>query len=105
MCNLDGCRTTRTKTINGSDARKTCPITEEGSFGGSPFGTTILGDGLVIPTRPAYFNAIPTFDKTENAFRFESVFFSSNGLDMQWEIISFGTDAEETREDNNDIRD
>jgi hypothetical protein len=47
---------------------------------------------------------IPTFDKTENSYRFEQIFFSSYGIDYQWEIISFGTDSLPTKEDNNDIR-
>lgn len=104
IANLDGCNTTKTINISGADTAITCPVTEGGSFGDSPFGTQILGDGLVASTRPPYFNVIKTFDKTENSFRFEQVFFSSYGLDYQWEIISFGTDAKNTIEDNNEIR-
>ena len=104
IANLDGCQLTKTKDIDGTDTTITCPIVEGGSFGDSPFGSQILGDGLVAPTHPPYFNVIKTFDKTENAYRFEQVFFSSYGIDYQWQIISFGTDADETLEDNNDIR-
>lgn len=101
---LDGCKITKVKSILGNDPSATCPISEGGSFGDSPFGTQILGDGLVSPSRPPYFNKILTFDKTESAYRFEQVAFSSGGYDEQWEIISFASDAEDTREDNNDIR-
>ena len=63
----------------------------------------MLGDGLIAPTRPPYFNAIPTFDKSVS-YRFEQVFFYDDGLDTEWEIISWGTDAMETAEDNTSIR-
>ena len=104
ICNLDGCSVTKPKTVVGSNTKITCPVTEGGSFGDSPFGTNILGDGLVVPTRPPYFNVIPTFDKTNNVYRFEQVYMSSYGIDYEWEIISFGTDSVQSKEDNNDIR-
>ncbi len=101
---LDGCKITKVKTISGTDPAATCPISEGGSFGDSPFGTQILGDGLVSPSRPPYFNKVVTFDTGESAYRFEQIALSSQGDDEEWEIISFASDSRETREDNNDIR-
>jgi hypothetical protein len=104
ITDLDGCQSTKTKNISGSDTTITCSLSEGGAFGDSPFGTQILGDGLVHSNNPPYFNVMLTFDKTENAYRFEQVFFYSNGIDYEWQIISFGTDSLPTIEDNNDIR-
>ena len=100
--NLDGCVTTKTREISGNNDALTCPVAEGGSLGSAPFGTDILGDGLVAPSRPPYFNAIPTFDKIQ--YRFEQVFFWDEGIDTSWEIISFGTDSMPTSEDSTDIR-
>lgn len=99
---LDGCVTTKSVEILGTNTNLTCPVTEEGSLGSAPFGTTILGDGLVPPTRPPYFNAIPTFDPYQ--YRFEQVFFWDEGIDTSWEIISYGTDSTPTEEIDTDIR-
>ena len=102
--NLDGCSLTKTVDIDGSNTEITCPITEGGSFGDTPFGENILGDGLIAPTHQPYFNVISTFDKLDNAYRFEQVFFSSYGIDYEWEIISFGSDSLETTEGNSEIK-
>lgn len=99
---LDGCVQSKVKTISGNNAAITCPFSEEGSLGTAPFGTKILGDGLIAPTRPPYFNAVPTYDKYQ--YRFEQVFFYDEGLDTQWELISWGTDGEPTAEIDTDIR-
>jgi len=105
ICNIDGCHTTKSKMLSGADTVFVCPVSEGGSFGDSPFGSQILGDGLEVANRPPFFNWIPTWDTTENSYRFEQVFFSSYGIDYQWEIIAFGSDSKETKEDNNDIKD
>lgn len=99
---LDGCVVSKVKFIDGSNAAITCPFSEDGSLGTAPFGSKILGDGLIAPTRPPYFNAVPTYDKYQ--YRFEQVFFYDEGLDTQWELISWGTDAEPTSEIDTDIR-
>lgn len=100
---LDGCQLSRSKLIVGSNTDITCPLGEGGSLGTTPFGTTILGDGLVAPTRPPYFNTIKTFPPY--AATFEQVFFVSYGIDFDWEIISFGSDAIPTDEDDASIKD
>lgn len=99
---LDGCVTSKLVELDGSDIAITCPITAAGPIGTGSFGTSILGGGLVEPTRPPYFNVIPTFDKQQ--YRFEQVFFYDEGIDTQWEIISFGTDAQQSPEQETSIR-
>lgn len=99
---LDGCTQTKMVTINGTDTAITCPVTEAGSLGSAPFGTEILGDGLIPPIRPPYFQAVPTFDKYQ--YRFEQVFFYDEGIDTEWQIISWGTDSMPTAEIDTDIR-
>lgn len=99
---LDGCTQTKMVTINGTDTAITCPVTEAGSLGSAPFGTEILGDGLIPPIRPPYFQAVPTFDKYQ--YRFEQVFFYDEGIDTTWQIISWGTDSMPTAEIDTDIR-
>jgi hypothetical protein len=99
---LDGCIVSKEGEVSGSDEDITCPIAEGGALGSSPFGTKILGDGLIAPTRPPYFNAIRTYDKYQ--YRFEQVYFFEDGIDTEWEIISFGTDSMPTAEQNTSIR-
>ena len=99
---LDGCQVAKTKVISGRDVNTVCSVSEDGSFGSAPLGTKILGDGLVVPVRPPYFNAIKTFNPY--SYRFEQVFFTSYGIDLDWQIISFGTDSMPTNEQNNEIR-
>jgi hypothetical protein len=99
---LDGCVVSKVREISGSDTTLTCPFSEDGSFGTAPFGTKILGDGLIAPTRPPYFNVIETYDKYQ--YRFEQAFFYDEGIDTTWEIISFGTDSIPTAEENTSIR-
>ncbi len=99
---LDGCITTKTALISGADTAITCPFSEDGSLGTSPFGTKILGDGLIAPSRPPYFNAVRTFNLYQ--YRFEQVFFYDEGIDTTWEIISFGTNSLPTAEEDTSIR-
>ncbi len=89
--------------IEGTDVDITCPTAEGGSLGTSPLGTTILGDGLIAPTHPPYFNVIPTYAH-DYQYRFEQVFFYDEGIDTSWEIISFGTDSQPTAEENTSIK-
>lgn len=93
---LDGCQTAKTKQILGNDTKTTCPFADGGSFGTASDGTKIFGDGLVVPARQPYFNVVKRFDKRQ--YRFEQVFFTSYGIDYDWQIISWGTDSMPTAE-------
>lgn len=109
---LDAFRTTQTVTVNGSDNTIVAYGGGGHSLGEGPLGSLPLGGSNItivppvvteisVSTLPAYFHVIKTY--TQNSYYLEQVFFYTNGVDLQWEIIAFGTNKEFTTEGNNSI--
>lgn len=87
---LDGCATTRTFTIDGSDSQIVCLIGAEGSLGKESLGKIKLGGTAVssIQGLPPKFRAIETFN---NKDFFECSFsFSVLGVNNRFELLAFG---------------
>jgi len=103
---LDAFMTTQTVVINGSDA---AIVAFGGGAGKSPLGTDPLGGvlgnnaggGNNPDSLPAWFHVSKTY--VQNPYYLETLSFDSMGLDLQWELITFGTNAQFTNEGNNSI--
>ena len=87
---LDGCATTKTFTLDGSDSQFVCLLSSEGSLGKSSLGKIKLGGDSAdsINNLPPKFRWFPTFSNTD--FFECSVSFSVLGTNNRAEILCFG---------------
>lgn len=91
---LDGCVTTKTFTLDGSDSQFVCISTGgQGSLGKNSLGKIKLGGDTTssIQNLPPKFRWFPTFTNTD--FFECSIGFSVLGTDNRMELISFGLAA------------
>lgn len=87
---LDGCATTKTFELSGSDSQFVCITGADGSLGKEPLGKIKLG-GTSSPSingLPPKFRWFPTFTNTD--FFENSVSFSVLGTDERAELLAFG---------------
>lgn len=101
---LDGCQSTEANTILGSNTRIVCIGGDDNSLGKFSLGKQPLGGNLNQVTStslPPYFHVILTNNKIP--YFLYSPTFSSNGVDQNWEIISWGPASSSTAEGQNDI--
>lgn len=99
---LDTAQQTQTVTIVGSDPAIVAFGGGAHSLGKNNLGSQPLGGAEVISsTLPAWFHVIKTYN--EASFYLEQLSFGTNGVDFDWELITFGTNAKFTNEGNNDI--
>lgn len=102
---LDGCATTRTFTINGSDTQIVCIPNDESSLGKQSLGKQKLGGGgasASIQGLPPKFRVEKTFNNTD--FFEASVSFSVLGTDNRYELLAFGLNASGSSEEPVAIR-
>lgn len=97
---LDGCQTTQSKSVVGDGKRYNCPIQSTGTIGDSPIGGSPIGSGT-DSSRPAYFHVILDFPTISSYLEMPT--FSTEDVDYQWEIISFGSYYVISKEGNNAI--
>ncbi len=103
---LDGCQTTQTKVIDGSDSVIVC-FSGNGSSSGHSLGQVSLGSQplggsiTAVSSLPAWFHVAKTYPQVPSYL--EQISFDSKGTDFQWEIICFGTNSRFTREGNSAI--
>lgn len=90
---LDGCLTTKTFRISGSNGQVVCLVSEEGSLGKESLGKSKLGGAgsQSLTGLPPKFRAILTFNNTD--FFESSIAFSVLGTDNRAEILAFGLNA------------
>ncbi len=90
---LDGCATTKTFTIDGSDTQVVCIPAVQGSLGKTSLGKQKLGGAgsQSLTGLPPKFRAIPTFNNTD--FFECSISFSILGTDQRFELLAFGLNA------------
>lgn len=99
---LDAAQQTQTVTIAGSDPTIVAFGGGAHSLGKNNLGSQPLGGAEVISSAlPAWFHVIKTYN--EASFYLEQASFETNGVDLDWELITFGTNAKFTSEGNNDI--
>jgi hypothetical protein len=93
----------QTTTIDGSDISAVSFGSGGHALGKNPLGSEPLGGAITVKnTLPAWFRAIRTYPNIPCFL--EQLSFSSNGTDLQWELLSFGTNSSITAEGNNEIR-
>jgi hypothetical protein len=101
---LDGCARTTAFDIHGTDSKFVCQFKNDANLGKVPLGKNPLGSSSTpYPTFPPWFRGIKTFPLIP-FFEYQ-VSFSSNGVDQQWELTSFGPAYFETSEGQNNIKD
>lgn len=96
--------TSQTKVIDGSDNTTVSYGGGGNSLGDSPLGVQTLGGNqttVSTVTLPAWFHVIKTF--LSKSYYLGQVVFSTKGIDLQWEIITYGTNTQLTTENNNSI--
>lgn len=99
---IDAFATPQTQLIDGNDAG----IVAYGA-GGHALGKNNLGTGpLGISTTtagitPPYFHVSLTYGPAN--FYLEQISFYTKGIDLDWQLITFGTNAQPTNEGNNDL--
>ena len=87
---LDGCATTKTFTIDGSDNQIVCIPTTLGSLGKESLGKSKIGGSgsTSLTGLPPKFRTIQTFSNTD--FFENSIAFSIIGTDNRFELLCFG---------------
>lgn len=99
---LDAAAVTQTVTIDGSDSSIVAYGSGAHSLGKNSLGSQPLGGAQTsTATRPAWFHVAKTYD--ESSFYLEQISFTTKGVDLAWELITFGTNAKFTPEGNNSI--
>ncbi len=98
---LDAFMTSQTVVVDGSDTRIVAFGSGGNSLGTTPLGSSPLGGTLTSPTLPAWFHVAKTYVQVPSYL--ESVSFATKGVDLQWELLNFGTNATFTNEDNSAI--
>lgn len=99
---LDAFQTTQTQIVDGSDNGIVAYGTGGGALGKGNLGTGPLGGALTnAGPLPAYFHVALTFGPS--SFYLEQIAFYTKGVDLDWQLITFGTNAQPTNEGNNDL--
>ena len=99
---LGAFQTNQTTTINGSDTTIVSYGSGGHAMGKNNLGSEPLGGAITVSnTLPAWFHVVKTYPNSPNFL--EQVSFSTNGVDLQWELLCFGTNASMTAENNNTI--
>lgn len=102
VSDLDNFAINRTVTVNGNDNTIVAYGAGAHSLGKNPLGSEPLGGSIApISTLPAWFHVSKTY--LQDSFYLEQVSFTTKGVDQNWELIAWGTNASMTKEGNNDI--
>jgi hypothetical protein len=101
---LDSFKTSQTVTIFGNDNSIVAYGGGGNSLGDSPLGVQTLGgnQNTVSTTAiPAWFHVVKTYPQVP--FYLEQISFETNGYDLEWQLITHGTNSSFTTEGNNSI--
>lgn len=94
---IDGCAQQTSYTIDGTDTSVVCVRSSDASLGKVSLGKNPLGGTLNLtnltdlPPKFRVFKTFPRINFFENQISFEST-----GIDMDWELLAFGGNAEES---------
>ena len=89
-------------TINGNDNAIVAYGSGGHAIGKNSLGSLPLGGALQAGTLPAWFHVIKTYVQVPSYL--EQITFTSKGVDLQWELLGYGTNAILTPEGNNAIK-
>lgn len=99
---LDAFKASQTVVVDGSDNNIVAYGSGGHALGKNPLGSEPLGGAITATTSlPAWFHVSKTFPP--ETFYLEQLSFSTNGVDLYWELICFGTMSQLTTEGNNSI--
>lgn len=99
---MDNFATTQSTIIDGSDSQIVAFGAGAHSLGKNNLGSQPLGGAQIPATSlPSWFHVAKTYPNV--SCYLEQISFSSKGVDLQWELICFGTNASMTSEGNNSI--
>ena len=98
---LDAFQTAQTVTIDGSDSRLVGYGSGGHALGKNPLGSKPLGGADISSSLPSWFHGAKTYPQIP--FYIEQLSFQTKGVDLQWELIDFGTNSKMTSEGNNSI--
>jgi hypothetical protein len=99
---LGSFQSTQTNIINGNDSGIVSYGTGGHALGKNNLGTSPLGGAfLIASTLPAWFHVVLTYGPTP--FYLEQIQFYTKGVDLDWQLICYGTNALPTAEGNNDL--
>ena len=91
-------------TLSGINSKLVSYGASGGSLGTVPLGKNPLGGtSLTTTTLPSWFHGVKTYKRVP--YYLEQISFSTKGVDLEWQLICFGTNAEFTSEGNNFITD
>jgi hypothetical protein len=101
---LDGCATVKNFQLDGSNNKFVCIVRDVGSLGKSSLGKQKLGGSgpASIQGLPPKFRWEPTFTNTD--FFENSVSFSCNGTNQQFQLIAFGLNTRMSAQESIAIR-
>lgn len=103
---LDAKKTSQTVVIYGDDEDIVAFGGGGNSLGDSPLGVQTLGGATTTVSSdalPAWFHVAKTY--VQVPFYLEQITFYTSGVDLTWELITFGTNSYPTNEGNNSITD
>ena len=99
---LDGFASTQTVVVSGNNPQYVAYGYGGGSLGQSHLGGQSLGSSRTTTrTLPAWFHVVKTY--TNMPLYLEQKSFYTKGIDLQWELITQGTNLSFTTEGNNSI--
>jgi hypothetical protein len=99
---LDAEQVSQTVTVVGNDNTIVAFGSGAHAIGKNSLGTQPLGGAQVSTvTRPAWFHVAKTYPNSPSYL--EQISFYTKGIDLSWEIITFGTNSTLTNEGNNSI--
>jgi hypothetical protein len=101
---LDYFSSVQTRIIDGSDKSIVAyggggHSLGQDSLGSRPLGGTLLNTSIV----PAWFHTSKTY--IQNTYYLESISFDTKGIDLDYQLLTFGTNSTFTTEGNNSITD
>lgn len=101
---LDGCRTTQTFQLVGTDTAVVCIPSDSASLGKSPLGSNPLGSNLSssLTGLPPKFRIIFTFPRV-NFYECQFA-FTIFGADQRFELLAFGLNAQLSNDTNFSIK-
>ena len=88
--------------ISGTDTAILFSTVSDGSLGKNPLGSNPIGSITDSASDLQKFRVIKTFTKQQ--FYEHQMFFESNDVDFQWELIAFGANVMLSTADNNSIK-
>lgn len=99
---LDAFQSSQTKIIDGSDSTIVAYGSGAHSLGKNSLGTQPLGGSANLSSSlPSWFHVAKTYPNLP--YYLEQLSFSSNGIDQNWELLTYGTNSKFTTEGNNSI--